>query len=205
MKHGKLSTFISKVGYPANTWLRPLDLNYIVIDADGNQFYNPKKQKILFDSSHDLIKIKFSDLVPVTSILDRFSYNPTTNTLFFSNGFQSIFAKKNTREAKPGDVVYCYDPRLQTLVHSTISSITNDFYGNKQLVLGDDNVITKIQSVNYGMRFYVMLQEYLNEETTQLDNPIELYVERDLTDYTADIFIGTDRVCGFDYDRKWGF
>lgn len=205
MKHGTLNKFISNVGYTANIWLRPLDLNYIIIDADGNQFYNPKKQKIMFVPEDDLVKIKFSDLVPVTSILGQFSYNPTDNTLFFSNGFRSIFAKKNTREAKTGDLVYCYDPKLSTLTYSAISSISNDIYGNKRIVLADDNLITKIQSVNYGMRFYVLLQEYAEEETIMLDNPIELYIEKDLTEYDADIYIGTDRICGFDYDRKWGF
>lgn len=205
MKHGKLSTFLSNMQYASKTWIRPIELNYIVIDADGNQFFNPKKQKIYFDSDNDLVKIKFSDLIPATSVLKAFSYNPDSNTLFFNNAFSSVFSKKNTREPKVGDLIYCYDPKTHGLVHSEISSITNNIYGNKHIELNDDHLVSKIQSVNYGMRFYLLLQEYADEDLITLDNPIELYIEKDLTDFDADIYIGTDRVCGFDYDRKWGF
>ena len=205
MRQGTLSSFISNAGYPDGEWIRPLELNYIIIDADGNQFFNPKKQKLMFDTSHELVKLKFSTLVPVTSIIGNFSYNPETNVLFFNNGIGSIFAKKNTRDAKAGDEIWCFDPRLNTTVHSVIESVISDIYGNKRIVLADDNIIVKIQSVNYGMRFYLLLQEYKDSEKISLDNPVELYVEKDLTDFDADIYIGTDRICGFDYDRKWGF
>ena len=52
---------------------------------------------------------------------------------------------------------------------------------------------------------YYNAQDYIDKDVLSLDNPIELYIEQDLTEYAADIYLGTDRVSGFDYDRKWGF
>lgn len=203
MKEGKLASFLNSVGYQANKWIRPTELHYIILETDGNQFFNPKLQKIYFDTTNEMIKIKYSDLKPITAMLKQFSYNESTKTLYFQNHYQSVYYKKSIREPKSGDKVCCYQPSTKTTTMSTINRVLTDQYGNRQIELLDDNIILTIKNTTTGLRFYIWLQEYTSG--ISLNIPTEYYTEVDLTSYDADIYLPTNRICGFDFEpNKWG-
>jgi len=203
MKSGKLSSVLSAVGYASKTWIRPTDLYYIILETDGNQFYNPLLQKIYFDTTNDLIKIKYSKLVPVSSRLGQFSYNDTNKTLYFTNYGRSVYAMRQTDEPAVGDKVYCYDPVAKTVVSSLISNVYTDSFNNTRIVLNDSTIINKIKNATYGLRFFVLNKNHLADFTFLDTDPAQYYIEQDTTSYDADIYLSCGRVEGFEFDQKW--
>lgn len=203
MQHSSFVRDLQLVNYQADAWLRPQNLFIVILESDNNVYFNPKLEKILFDTTNDLIMLKYSPLVPVSGFLNKFSYNATQKCIMVSSPFGSVYSSKEIREPQAGDKIYAYDPVLKEYTYSTISSIAKTT-GSTILYFSDNNLISKISSTTYGMRFFLLLKEIDIDDTLYLDNPAVLFTEKDLTEYEADVFIGLDRVAGFEFNKTWG-
>ena len=210
MLAGELTNYINaNSDLVANQWFRPIKLNYISLESDANQFYNYMTQKIMFDTENEMIKIKYSTLYSVSGALMTFSYNKENKTLHFSNGYNYITSLK--RNPKAGDIIGCFDPRAVSTPNTlaAIANVTKDYNGNITLTLVDNQesstFLDKIDSTQYAMKFFIVIGEYA-EDAFCIDNtrPYELYIEKDISTYPADIYISTDKVSGFDYSKRWG-
>lgn len=202
MKAGKLSNFLSTVGYTANKWIRPYEINHFILEHDGNQFYNPLMEKVYFDTNNELIKIKFSKLIPVSGRLDLFQYNPNDKTLHFQK-YGTVYVNKSINEPAIGDVVYCYDPVGNSYTKSEISNTVTNSYGKTMVTMSDNKVISKIQSATNGLRFFILQKGY-TLDAIHLADPCQFYKEQDVDEFDADTYIGTDRLVGFEFSKEWG-
>lgn len=199
-----LQTNLQLINYPENEWFRPESLNMIIMESDNNIYFNPKLQKIKFDTVNELILLKYSTLIICNGLLNKFSYNINSNCISVNSPFGTVYYKKTIREPKIGDMIYAYDPVLKNYTGSKISNIV--ISGSVTYIYFEDsNLITKISITKNGMRFFVLPGDIdLVDDTIQISNPTELYIEKDITDYDADIFISIDRVAGFDFTKNWG-
>lgn len=198
-----LKTNLQLANYPENEWIRPKNLNIIILESDNNIFFNPKLEKIKFDTTNELILVKYSSLVLCSGILNKFYYNPDNLSISVNSPFGSVYISKSIREPRTGDMVYAYDPVLNTYTGSEIDSISEGI-GLTNIFFKDSNLITKIQTAKNGMRFFVLLKGIdIETDTFELSNPAELYTQKDLTNFEADIFISVDRVAGIEFNKNW--
>lgn len=200
MELSALKSILSLVGMPENTWLRFQALNAVILESDSNQFYNPKLQKIYFDTTNSLIKIKFSELISCSSIITDFEFNKAENFLKLRK-LNTVYHNKTIREPRIGDKIGAYDPKLKTYTFSTISKIVSEYLAT-YVFLADNAIINKITSVSYGLQYFILLGDVSNPLT--LDNPSDLYTEHDITKYDSDIYIALSRVSGLDFNKIWG-
>lgn len=59
MKKGMLSVYCQNNNWETNTWIAPEELDYIALESDGNHFFDKDTMKIYFDTTNELIKIKY--------------------------------------------------------------------------------------------------------------------------------------------------
>lgn len=203
MEHSSLVSNLSLINYPENEWFRPSTLNNIIMESDNNIYFNPKLEKIKFDTTNDLIMLKYSILKNASSILKKFQYNSTKNFIKIYTPFGSVYGTKTCREPKVGDKVFSYDKVLKEYAYSVISNIViNQNY--TYIYFEDENLINKILSAKNGLTFFVVLGSVdININAVILDVPYEIFIENNITQYEADVFIGLDRVAGFDFNKSW--
>lgn len=184
-----------------NEWVRDTELMQINFDRDGNHFYNFKTQKIFFDTVKDVIMIKYSELIPSSSLLYKFTYNDLNNTITV-NSLGSVYSKKDIREPRVGDRIMAYDKRTKTYTQTLIKGISKK-YQNTTYELNDTALINKIKSVNYGLTFFVLI---IDDGTpfALTNDPCQFYYEHEPTENQADHYFGFDTVAGLNFIDPYG-
>ena len=203
---GTLTKYCDNNNWATNTWLRPTELNYIALESDANQFYNPMQMKIMFDTTNEIIKLKYAPLKEASSRLAMFSYNPITYTLIFNNyAHGTVYSRKYTDEPKVGDTVVCYDPVKDLTKTSVIESITYSNIGTSNIKLSTSAVTDYIKEAKNALRFSLIPSEFVSNAITIGNDKSQYYIETNLTKFPYDISLRTNNVVGFDFCKDWGY
>lgn len=180
-------------------WYRPETIHMLILESDANLYYNPLNEVLAACPGSDMMILKYSPLVLVSSPINSFSYDTTTNTILVSAPLGTAYSIKKIREPKIGDKIVGYSDSAQ---YASIISAVEWTYDKKiKITLADKTLVNAISAGN-SMKYFCVLQEtayvYLNAF------PYNTYVEESLTDYPADIYIGIDHVVGFDLNKSIG-
>lgn len=211
MKH--VSKMLSAMGYTSwncplgDGYYRPLTLNYILVEDDANQFFNPTLQKIKIDESNELVVIKHAPIKAASSYLNRFTFAKSGDSyvLHVEIPFGSCYADKRIREPRIGDMLYAYEPSTGKEYVAAITKVASN--GCRcDLTITGGSLIDKMASINSPMRFYVALGDS-DKTLFKMSSKSEYYYEPAKSamssESTGDVYIGFDSIVGFDFDKTW--
>ena len=188
-------------------YYRPSNLNYILVEDDANQFYNPNLQKIKIDEGNEYIAIKYAPVKAASSYLNRFSFARSGDdcVLYVEAPFGSCYAEKKIREPKAGDLLYAYEPATGKEYVSAIVKV-GAVNGRCMITVSSGSLTDKFTSMANPMRFYVALGDS-DKTLFKMSSKSEYYYEPAKSalssESTGDIYIGFDSIVGFDFDKTW--
>lgn len=192
-------------GSALNGYSRIRDLWVVGLDTDGNQFYTPSRQKIWFDADSQLVRIKYSALIPASAFVRSFSYNIDGKYVDINvdtNGSPYLFGQK-MRFPEVDDYLCFYDTVTKTdPLKSRIVSISRQG-SYLRLTFASDTFLTEI--AGNPKSFFILRGDIATDSLMTVGGiPARYYTEGEETGYPADIYIGFDKIASLDFNKRLG-
>jgi hypothetical protein len=200
---------LSSMGILANQPTSNIDLKVINTQNDGNHFHDFFTEMLFFDTNNEILKIKYFASLIVGSKFYKFEKTGDSSFRIFPDNFgkysvNSIKTFSQMRNPKIGDIVYTVDEDNQFVSATYITSI-DLFTGNIQTQADLDIQGNSLCYANGALLHLIIGQiqskkgsEYL---TPFLDDDSVLILKRPKSDYTADTYISTENIEGFEFRR----
>lgn len=210
MNSTTLGHMLTSMGITANAWISNENIQVVNLQNDGNFHYDYFSHLIRFDTTNQLLKIKYYQPDVVSSKFYGFEKLASASFRIIPNpfgnySFQQLMHFKAFRNPRVGDIVFTVDSSNDFVAATTITNISSgvittaadlDTTG-RTLCYASGVVLSisggSIQANDAG----AFLESFM-------DNDSILVLRRPLTSYTADEYISVENIEGFSMKRFSG-
>lgn len=205
MELSVLKYMLNIAGYPENTFFRPTELVSVLTDSDGSLFYNVMYQKINFATDENLIKIKYSKLSRISSLLRASYFTDSTHMVTKCDVNKNPYRESYLRFPKAGDSIRLLiksDSSSEDLTEKIIAVNYDSYRNTVTFTLEDDVLYTLVNTDKSKYIPYLVLQTD-KELLAPFKNTSNVYIESDLTDFVSDVtFSINDHLIGLEFDKN---
>ena len=187
MTSAKMTAVLDKLGISANTETQAPLIKTILLD--NNQGIDYHRDLITFDTTNELIKIKFRTAEAVNGCLVGTEIDGDNGTILKSEG--AIYSENNKfpfRRPLIGDTVYGFDKNNKAVKKGIITAV-----GKKFIVL--DTGLKKEDLTN-GL-IYCSESKFATSEQDPLDNKLFL-TYKNYSSNKYDVYLDMNKVIGFE-------
>lgn len=188
MTSKKMEALLEKLGISANTEVQTPEIRTILLD--NNQGVDYHRDLITFDTTNELIKIKFRYAKAVNGILLGTIIDGDNSNILKSDGpIYSVNSKYQFRKPIEGDVVYTFDKNKKAVKVGNIVGIT------KKAIILDGSMST--DDIKNGL-IYCSTTDFATSEQDPGDSKLFL----SYTNYSSnkfDVYLDMNRVIGFEF------
>ena len=205
MELSVLKYMLTTAGYPENEYFRPTSLVSVLTDSEGSIFYNIMYQKINFATDENLIKIKYSRLSRVSSILRTSYFTDSTHMITKCDVNKNPYRESYLRFPKAGDTI-------RLLIHADgsseelselITAVNYDTYRNTVTFTLEDDILYSLVNTDRSKYIPYLVIKTDKSLIAPFKNTSNVYVENDLTNFESDVtFSINDHFIGFEFDKN---
>lgn len=203
MNSTTLGHMLTSIGITANAWVSNENLEVVNLQNDGNFHYDYFSHMIRFDTTNQLLRIKYFYPEVVSSKFFGFEKLGTASFRIIPNNFGNYSFKQLKhfeafRNPRVGDIVFTVDSSNQFVAATTISSISSD------VITTAADLVTTNRTLCYASGLTLSLSGgniQANDAgaflESFLDDDSVLILRRPVTSYTADEYISVENIEGF--------
>jgi len=206
MEINTLINMLTSMDIASDDWVTSDRIHTINLTTDGNHYNNYYEQRLYFDTTAGVIKIKYYNFILVSSKFLNVTEVDTTHFTMKPNdyayyGKDEIETLAKFRNPKAGDIAYTIDSAgtvvAATITGITASSITVDTalsLTGKTLCYANGGLLEISGGIIVGKRDLSTVEDIL-------DNPAHILYRQPKTIYTADEYLFLDNVNGMSLNR----
>ncbi len=206
MTNAEFVYLLNMCSLDANTYIRPKDLVCLLSDSDGNTFYDYKNTKVMFDTTNNLIKFKYSILVPASAMLMTSRFTDDTHLVTPCDLRCSPYRNgSDIRFPRAGDYIKLFvksDMSSEPIAERITQVKYNNYNNSVEFTLETNNLHTVV-SLNKSKYIPYLVLGDKGSLVSPLRDSSRVFYEDNVTDKDYDYALSaTEHFVGLDFDKN---